>query len=358
MAPVKLPGIRRTGHGWQVFVKVNGTFRSKHYPPETPLAVLKAKRAELHAYGVLEMDEPKGTGLTFADDCETYLAAVAGMGTISDRTYRIGLWKAEFGDRMRSTIKASEIRAVLARWQLAGVSLGTLNTRLTALRHLWRVLDGRDAPNPCRDITRYKERPQPLALPTWKAAQKVIDRCRGKGQLRLRVLLETGWPSGVLKRVRPDVDINYRRKEAQLFPRRKGGGTRTMVVPLTDNAIAALKALDAAKGFGVFSNSALHSQLHRACTNAKVRHFRVYDLRHLFLTEVARASNDERGVSELALHSDPRQTRRYTEQAASTRAKSALATFATFRGKSGQSTANQPPEKATTAKRRSARIAE
>lgn len=332
----KTPGIRKTVSGWQVFVRVNGKFQQKHFPRDTPMAVLKAKRAELHAYGVLEMEAPTSDHTdTFAADCDTYLASVAGMITYSDRAYRIGLWRQVFGRRKRSTITSPEIRAVLSQWQKDGVAQGTLNLRLTALRHLWRVLDGRDAPNPARDISRFKDTPQPLSLPTWANAHKVIDRCRGVGKLRLRVLLETGWPSAVLKRVRPDIDLNYKRKEAQLFPRKKGGGTRTMVVPISDAAIAALKALEKANGFGDFSNSSVHSQVQRACRNVKVRPFRVYDLRHLFLTEVARASKDERGVSELALHSTPQQTRRYTEQAASTRARSALATFATKSGKRG-----------------------
>jgi hypothetical protein len=39
---------------------------------------------------------------------------------------------------------------------------------------------------------------------------------------------------------------------------------------------------------------------------------------------VVKASPDERGASELALHADPRQTRRYSRQAASERATAAL----------------------------------
>lgn len=337
------PGIRQTAHGWQVFVKAHGVFRSKHFPKKTPLSVLKATRAELHAYGVLQLAPPQATpiGESFAADCQRYLAAVAGMATISDRKHRIELWAQAFGDRSRSTITAAEIRAVVAQWQLAKVSPGTINTRLTALRHLWTVLDGRQASNPVREIARFKETPQPLALPSWDQAVRVTDRCGGQGGARLRALRETGWPSAVLKRVRPDIDLNFRRKEAQLFPRRKGGGTRTMVVPLTDRAIAALKEMVALDAFGPWSNSALHSQLHRACDALGVRRFRVYDLRHLFLTTLARASKDERGVSELALHSDSRQTRRYTEQAASTRARAALATLATFSGNSGLLEAKQ-----------------
>jgi hypothetical protein len=43
------PGIRRTKHGWQVYVTVRGEFVSKHFPAETPLAFLRDYRDALRA---------------------------------------------------------------------------------------------------------------------------------------------------------------------------------------------------------------------------------------------------------------------------------------------------------------------
>lgn len=326
----RTPGIRWTGHGWQVFVRVRGQFRSKHFPADTPMGVLKAKRAELHALGVLGQAAPTATtGPTLGDDAELYLKAVAGMPTISDRAYRIRLWVSVLGaDTPRASVTPAQIRTALQQWKADGKSIGTLNLRLTALRHLWRVLDGRTAPNPARDIPREREPATPLVLPPWKTAVKVVHSVDGLSGIRLRILLYTGWPSAILKKVRPE-DIDAKRREVRLHGRQKGTGTRERTLPILPKAKTALMELVKADGMGAFSNSSIHTSLQRACTRAKVRPFSVYTLRHLFLTEMTLRTKDERAVSELAMHSTPQQTRRYTEHAVSTRTRKALATFAT-----------------------------
>jgi integrase len=91
------------------------------------------------------------------------------------------------------------------------------------------------------------------------------------------------------------------------------------MVPLLPQAAAALRAFCALKIYGDFSNSSLNKALKRGCERTGVPPFNPYKLRHLLGTTASKLSSDERGVSELMLHTDPRQTRRYTEHAASTR---------------------------------------
>lgn len=327
-------GIRRTSHGWQVYTTKGGKFRSKHLPAETEISTLRKERGTLEARATLGLDAPAAepvTGPTLADDVESYLKAIAGMTTYSDRAYRVKKWRDALGpERSRSTVTAVEIRQQLEAWRVKGAAPGTLNLLNTALRHLWTVLDGPDARNPLRAIPRYREEEKPLSLPPWKAAVDLLENLEpSKSRARLKVLLWTGWPSAIVKRLRPQ-DINWRKREAVTHGRRKGGGTKPRVVPLHANAVKALREFAAADAWGPFSGSALHSLLHRACDAASMRRFRVYDLRHLFVTRLTLKSKDERGVAELALHSTPSQTWRYSRQAGSTRAKSALARLARF----------------------------
>ena len=178
----------------------------------------------------------------------------------------------------------------------------------------------------------YREQERVWRLPSLEDAARAIaavthgrwpKKDGTKTQARLRVLLYTGWPSAILKQVRRE-DVNLKTGTARLHGRRKGRGTPPRTVPLSGAAVAALRTFDATQAYGPFSGSSLHSALHRGCQRAKVTPFRVYDLRHLFITTVVAGSSDERGASELALHADPRQTRRYSRQAASERAKAAL----------------------------------
>lgn len=349
----KLRGIRQTGSGWQVFVKVNGKFRQKHFPPDTPLSVLKRKRDELHAYGVLELDAPKSDGAEpFKDDCDRYLDAVKGMPTFQTREFQIRAWQKALGARKhRANITSVEIRTVLAGWAVKGpgpdqvpLSAATLNRYRTALGHLWRVLDGRDAPNPVRDVPKLKEPERVLRLPSRAHIEKAINAVNGISHWRLKVLMWTGWPASILMRV-TEKDLDLKHRVAHLHPRRKGEGVPPSTLPLLPQAVEALEGLIQAKGLGPFSTSSLRTSLNLGCDNTKVRRFRPYDLRHWFLTNLMKVTKDQRAVMEMAMHSDPKLTLRYTRQAASTRARQAVATFATRLGKSGLSKAKHGKRK-------------
>ncbi len=114
-------------------------------------------------------------------------------------------------------------------------------------------------------------------------------------------------------------DIDWKAHCARLPPRRKGEGATARVLPLLPQAVAALRLLDRREAWGAFSVQTLRSRLLRACKRAKVPHFTVKTLRHLFLTTVALATKDDRVVAELAQHSNLTMARRYTEQSVNPR---------------------------------------
>ncbi len=308
-------GIRRTGSGWQVYVRVKGEFRSKHFPPNTDLVDLKAWRSQMKARGWLAQPEPDMEADTFADDCAQYLKLVAGMTTIKDRTYRIHQWRDTLGaNRARASITSLEIRHQLERWRLTGLSPASLNLRRTALMHLFTVLDGKSARNPVRDVPPFRETPKAVRLPTLAEAKKAlaVHQRDTKTKARLAVLLWTGWPPAQLMRVK-ESDVDWKAATARLPGRRKGKGTAGRVLPLLPQAVAALRRLRREDAFGQFSTSGARRALRLACQRAKVPVFTPYALRHLFLTTVALATKDDRVVAELAQHADIRMTRRYTQ---------------------------------------------
>lgn len=327
-------GIRRTPSGWQAYVRLDRQLYTKHFPPDTPLTEMKTWREKKKARNLLRVEEPtRVDGDTLADDCTRYLASVKEMRTYTDRAYRILQWRDALGsNRERKTVTSVEIRQQLERWRGKGLTPGSLNLRRTALMHLWTVLDGKSAPNPVKDVPRYREVPRALRLPTIAQAETAIANVRwdwkvSKTRARLRVLLWTGWPAAQLMHVTP-ADLQLRRRRALVRGRQKGTGTRDRWLPLLPQAVKALQDMKTAKAFGPFDTSSMHSSLQRACDRAKIPRFRPYDLRHLFLTTVALAAKDDRAVAELAMHSDIRMVRRYTEQSVSPRLKVALATVA------------------------------
>jgi len=327
-------GVRQTKYGWAVFAKVRGEYVSKHFPRDTALSALVEARKNMVATAQLGLIQTAtDASLTFAADVKTYLKAKAGLPTLTDRTQRIEWWRDQLGrTRARDSVTSVEIRHHLEAKRKAGAKPGTLNVYRTALMDFYTVLNGPGGFNPVRDVPKYHEQELPLQLPTREEAIRVVEASihpkqprRGgtQSQARLRVLLWTGWPSAILKQLRPS-DIKWQEDRVTVHGRKKGGGTKPKTLPMMPQAMEALKAFDALNAYGPFSSSALHSTLHRGCDAAGVARFRVYDLRHLFGTEIVANSHDERGAAELMLHTSPQQTWRYTRQAASTRAVSAL----------------------------------
>lgn len=322
-------GIRRTPWGWQVVVRRQGKLYTKHFPPKTDLATLRHERDLIKARALLKLNPSPADAETFGADIETYLEAVKGMPTFADREYRMLQWRDALGSRRRrSEITATEIRQQLEAWRTEGLSLGSLNLRRTALAHFFAVLNGKAGQNPVKDVPRYRETPKPLRLPSLEDAEKAIGavraaKSRSKTRARLSVLLWTGWPAAQLMKLTL-ADVDFKNCRAYVTGRLKGAGSRSRWLPLLPQAVAALREFKRVKAWGTFSTSAMHSSLAHACEKAGVTPFNPYQLRHLFLTLVAGITKDDRAVAELAMHTDPRQTRRYTEQSVDPRILEAL----------------------------------
>jgi integrase len=355
------PGIRQDKIGYQAYVHLDGRMVTKRFKPGTSVNTMKAWREDQRVKARHGITLPTDDQATFRADVEAYLRLVAGMPTITDRTYRLRQWVAVFGARARTTITATDIRAQLERWRLSGrfdggpLALASLNQRRTALLHFYTVLDGKSGKNPVRDVPPYPEHTgDALRAQPWRVWYRLLARMgrhhveprtgfrrwpgrreRTKGQARLRVMLWTGWPHAQIMQLTPaDLDLDHAR--ARVSRRRKGKGHPATWLPLLPPAVTALQAFDALDAWGPFSQSALHSQLRRAWTQENVsrrRHkrrplppMRPYDARHSFGTLIASVTTDERALQDLMLLSTAAQARRYTGGANAARMRAAVAT--------------------------------
>lgn len=333
---MKERGIRQTGSGWQVYVRVRGEFRSKHFPPDTELEDLKQWRDET------QFLTPRNAPLpgTLAGDVAKYLKVRAGMRSIQDRTLHLEDWRDALGPRRdRHAITPLDIRSVLEDWRTAKkLSNPSLNRRRTALMSLYTVLDP-STPNPVRLVPRYRETTKPLRLPSRADILSAIDTIGRdknrtskadvlKGRLtraRLLALFWTGWPAAQLMRLRKS-DIHWQEQTALVRGRQKGSGTRDVILPLVPQAVTALKQLQALDALGEsFSTSSLHKSLKAACVKLGLPAFNPYALRHRFLTDLALLTRDDRTVAELGMHTSAAQTRRYTESSVPQRLRDAVA---------------------------------
>lgn len=332
----RLVGIRESRGGWQAFVKVQGRFRSKRFPLDTPQLTMQRWRNEQKARAILQLPEPTDSGPLFEQDVTAYLAAVSSMPTYSERELHLEQWTAVFRGRARASITPLEIRTQLADWRKR-YKPSSVNKRRTALMHLFTVLDGKSGRNPVRDVPKYDEdNQQPRAQPLWTLYRLLACMGPSKTRTRLRVMLWTGWPhTQVMRLEAAHLDLKHGR--AYLRPRRKGKGRAGVWLPLLPGAIVALKSFQRENCFGTFSQSAMHKTFRLGLRKLNAHRWRFkrlpltirpYDLRHSFGSFLAERVTDERAIMEMMLHSSAAQTRRYTDGATEGRIAAAVAQLA------------------------------
>lgn len=364
------PGQRRLESGkWQVNVQVRTPgetryrFVSKTFPADSLLSDRRAWREKMRVEARDGRLHPDSS--TFADDADRYLESVAALPTIEQRRQHINEWTRLFGDRRRTSIRPHEIRAQRDRWlteprtdqqgrRRPPYAAASVNKRLRALSNLWRVLDGRHAPNPVREVPEADEiESEPRALPYGvieaileampdvtrapKGAKRAAGNCT---KARLAVIAWTGLAHVQLAGLRRE-DIDWDEPSIWVRGRRKGAaGTERQGQrkPITAQAVAALRRFDTLDCWGRFSNASMRKSLRTACRRVEERfrrdgvtidlsRVRPYDFRHSHATALLTATQDLQMTQRLMLHKSASTTERYARAAVDPMLKAGLEQF-------------------------------
>lgn len=327
--PRDLPtGITRTKHGYRAFVRLSrDRLITKTFPGDATLPEMKQWRLDQRDAHKHAPKQPAPTPTGFTGDAETYLAAVAGMTSFSDRQRDIQWWVNIFSQTPRPDITAAAVATALAT--LKG-SASSSNHKRTALAHLYRVLDGKSARNPVRDVPKRREPDaEPRGLPYAVVRKLFAAMAESKTKARLMVMAWTGIPPAQIKTIEP-ADIDIKGRSVYVRGRAKGHGTKGRRVPLSPEAVTAFKAFIRNDAFGSFNRKDMWKTFRRACDKVdpvKLAGVRPYDLRHSFGTQVYAASGDIRATQILMGHSKPEMTHRYTLGAVDEQVGKALAAF-------------------------------
>lgn len=342
--PGRLRNARPTAYGWQFYTRIDGELQTEHFrfaelkngkdPTQREVDDWIGLRRAIAAGAVETPEDEQGT--TFADDVRLYLAQVTSMTTYAERERDVGLWLDALGrDRDRKSITASEVRTQLEAWRKDGYAASTCNHKRTALMHLFTVLDGRRAPNPAADVPRYREPqapPRALSMPAVRAILAAMPECQTKA--RLLVMAWTGWPQKQIANLQPS-DIAWK-KAVFIRGRSKGQGVPGMWLPVLPQGWTALRLFKKLGCWGAFSTSSMRMSFRRAAArvlkdkhttkaiSAEIADITPYQLRHSFGTLVSGVTGDDRAVQTLMLHSDIRQTHRYTSATVNSRTADAL----------------------------------
>jgi len=331
-------GIRRTpSGGWRVYGRVHGEYFGKTFPFETARKVLNDWRHDertkirTRQLGVDEDLPPSGS---LAADRLDYLALVTEMPTYDQRAYDTQCWVDALGaERPRRGLKSRELAWTLNAWKAGGLTAATCNRRRTALMHLWHRLDGKSAPNPLRDVPRFRE---PDALPRgrpYRLLERIFRAMEpSASRARLKAIAYLGIAHSELKRVDRTQHWNRTAGTLVITGRQKGEGTPTRVIKLTAKGTAALREMDRQHAWGPFSNSTLGRRWHAAQTRVRrdvpdLPTIRPYDLRHSLGTEIFRLTRDLKSVKEYLGQKSMKTSERYMHAAVAEGVSKAAAAF-------------------------------
>lgn len=381
-------GWRRKGKKIQAYVRVHdadGGFRTNMYDLGTSPKVMQDWIDK--EYSDYRRKHPKGARGTLAGDVPVYLPLLADRPrTQQQRGHQLAWWCDRFGTRPRGSLNSVELETALTELLASGKAPSTVKKYRTALYHLFTKLDGKNESNPLRDVPPPADRePQPRAIPydiieaifdaipdrryatkldeaeaaaiyaeatQPKANRSAVARAHGLsetmvrkivnkegrrfdqvaiGKAVLRVMAYTGLPPAQIIQLE-EQHIDWDAPSVLAQGRKKGGGTRSVRLPLVPQGVSALRAFAAANGFGhIFSSSSLNKAFRRGvsrmcarleadrATRAIGEQLRTelaratpYWLRHSFLTESQLATGNISATQSLAMHTDARMTRRYT----------------------------------------------
>jgi len=319
--------VRAKGRGWESLITVNGAAVRKYWDHEPA-------DAELLQWCVAERLAQRAapSAGSFEADVAEYLTRIAAMPTRDQVAYHLNLWLDALGrTRARSTITPAEIDAVMQGWLSTPIivppgqkngprprsasgllTVSSVAKRRAHLRAMFYRLDGKHAPNPVRGTAlpptpapAPKGRPYGLILQI--LARMAPHRWRKGGPqpshslLRAALMAYTGLPPALIKEIQP-TDIDWRAGTLLVSARRKGRGVGARLLPLAPQALAALRAFDAAGAYGTFCTAGLNICFRRAARGLDAT-ITLYDLRHSFGEEVYRRTADLPTVGRLLMHS-------------------------------------------------------
>ena len=319
MRPHREPGVRRDASGKiQAYVRAGGQLRFRRFPPRTPLETVRRWRLDTRvSLGLTQ--RPAGT---LAADIEPFLRQIADRPRlVAERRQQVEWWAARLGHLRRDAITPADVRAAFADLRRTHAA-STCNHYRQALFSLYRALDGRDAPNPVREVKPFTS-PAPeapglsydvvariLAAMSDQGSAMVKGKPRAAAsaaKVRCRVLGFTGLRPSDLMRYRPE----HWNRTTQTLVVYTGKGGRTRTIPLSAPTAEALADLEAVGAIGPFSTSTVRRAFVRAAARIGIHGVRPYDLRHSYGTALYRVAGDTRLVKDVLGHSDTSMTERW-----------------------------------------------
>jgi integrase len=308
-------GIYRDGPDgpYELRVVIGGAPYTARMPKDSTIDELKAKLAHLNALG--RTLTPRVERGTLAADAKRYINLIQHLESWKDRRAHLDAWCKRIGDVYRHRITHQDVLSARVAWLAQKHAPKTINHRVSTLKNLWRVLDGKSAQTPCDDITPLEVPKTPihrvsdeLILTVDRNLQQMEGKrtgppWNGKTRARFRVFVSTGKRPVEIMRAKPE-DVNL---EARVWVPRDAKGGYCPGVYLNDDMKAAWELFVQEEAWGPYNTGNFARTLRSAGWPKGVR---PYQARHTTWITASELGIDLEDISTGAGHKDTRQTRR------------------------------------------------
>lgn len=275
--------IYRDDTGLEAVARVRNRRESKRFPLGTPLGEMQQWQREVTLKLGRMADSPMGSG-TFEGDVARYLKLVAHLASAKARRHELHAWLRAFQPQTkRQLVTIRQIVAIHSQWLQQGVAPKTINNRTQTLRHLYRLLDGPDAPNLLDNIPPLMvTRTPPIVIAPsliqqvdaeLQRKEQIKDLPNAKTRARFRILATTGRRPVEVMRAQPS-DVDFERR---VWYVRDAKGGYTPGLYLNDEMLASWKLFAEANAWGHYDTNSFARTLRQSGWPPGVK---PYQLRH------------------------------------------------------------------------------
>lgn len=344
-------GIRSNGVCYEATVKI-GSLRTrvlngyKTFALDTPLGEMRLWRVDEKARLLREAGAPVTRGTLRADFVSYFATARLTDATRKIRKQQAAWWcdEMQLGERRRPTITSPELQRALNTLHAAGKAASTINKYRTCLSNVFTILDGKNAPNPFKDVPEFRPPDDlPRGVPytivalvlkylriKWTGGRSSVRYLKqerravpSKATARLYVVAYAPITQAQLKLVQPDdLSLDGDAPSILVRGRRKGRGAPPVRKPLLPDAVAAFRVFIEADAFGTFQRGSLRRAWIRARDLAQVElrqtdpladlsDLKPYDLRHCFGALIYQLTGSDDVAGDMLDHQQKKTTRRY-----------------------------------------------
>lgn len=294
------------------------------------LSFLRPERIRRQADATLHSERSAEVDTLFPADVQRFLATISSPGHRLNTQGYMAHWEQHFEGRRRNELTDLDVQTAFAAIDQAPST--KIHIR-RALIQFYDALNGKSGYNPGRSIKKPAKPEEEVRDLPWADIEKFFKALQpSKSKARLMLIAYVGLPHNQIRKLKPH-HLRLAARELVVHPRRKGAGVSGQVQPLSDFGIAALEEFVRVDAFGPFQDRQLVEMFWSGAERAGVTWppgARPYDLRHSFLTEVARGGADIHDISKLGIHATIAQAARYIKGVAAERATKAIESIPRF----------------------------